>query len=36
MHSAVEVISLDDIDHVAELLTQFTLSLTAKCDFTPV
>jgi len=36
MHSAVEVISLDDIDHVAELLTRFTLSLTAKCDFTPV
>jgi putative aminopeptidase FrvX len=36
MHSAVEVISLDDIHHVAELLTQFTLSLTTACDFTPM
>lgn len=35
MHSAVEVISLDDIDNVAELLARFTLSLTANCDFTP-
>jgi len=30
------VISLDDIHHVAELLTQFTLSLTTACDFTPM
>jgi len=36
MHSAVEVISLDDINHVAELLARFTLSLTPQCDFTPV
>ncbi len=35
MHSAVEVISLDDIDSVAELLARFAMSLTAKCDFTP-
>jgi tetrahedral aminopeptidase len=36
MHSAVETISLDDIDHVAELLARFALSLTSQCDFTPV
>lgn len=35
MHSAVEVISLDDIDNAAELLARFTLALTPKCDFTP-
>ncbi len=36
MHSAVEVISLDDMHHVAELLCRFALSLTPNCDFTPV
>ena len=36
MHSAVEVISLDDIHHVAELLARFAISLTPDCDFTPV
>lgn len=36
MHSAVEVISLDDIHQVAELLCRFALSLTPACDFTPV
>lgn len=35
MHSAVEVISLEDIHHVAELLSRFALSLTPECDFTP-
>ena len=35
MHSAVEVISLDDIDHVAELLACFARSLSADDDFTP-
>lgn len=35
MHSAVEVISLQDIDHVAELLSQFALALIDDDDFTP-
>ncbi|MGI9472249.1 MAG: M42 family metallopeptidase [Rubripirellula sp.] len=35
MHSAVEVISLADIDHVAQLLAQFALALTEADDFTP-
>jgi endoglucanase len=35
MHSAVEVISLDDIDRAANLLAEFALSLTADDDFTP-
>lgn len=35
MHSAVEVISTSDIDHIAELLKLFALSLTPECDFTP-
>lgn len=35
MHSAVECISLDDIDHVAQLLSEFALALTADDDFTP-
>ncbi len=35
MHSAVEVISLDDIDHAATLLAEFALSLNANDDFTP-
>ncbi len=35
MHSAVETISLDDIDNAAELLAQFALSLGADEDFTP-
>lgn len=35
MHSAVETISLDDIDHVAQLLTLFAQSLTTDCDFIP-
>lgn len=35
MHSAVETISLDDIDQAAELLAAFVVSLTADADFTP-
>jgi endoglucanase len=35
MHSAVEVISLSDIDNVAKLLTSFALSLSDEDDFTP-
>ncbi len=35
MHSAVEVISLDDIDHAADLLAEFALSLNPNDDFTP-
>ncbi|MEO1616066.1 MAG: M42 family metallopeptidase [Planctomycetota bacterium] len=35
MHSAVEAISLEDIDHVAELLSEFATHLTSKDDFTP-
>jgi len=35
MHSAVEVISLGDIDHVAQLLAHFARSLTPQCDFIP-
>jgi endoglucanase len=35
MHSAVEMISLDDIDRAADLLAEFALSLTGSDDFTP-
>jgi endoglucanase len=35
MHSPVEVISLDDLDHAAELLSQFALGLSGAEDFTP-
>jgi endoglucanase len=35
MHSAVEMISLDDIDQSAELLAEFALSLDVDADFTP-
>ncbi|MCA9271020.1 MAG: M20/M25/M40 family metallo-hydrolase, partial [Planctomycetales bacterium] len=35
MHSAVEMISLDDIDHAADLLAEFALSLSGADDFTP-
>ncbi len=35
MHSAVEAISLTDIDHAANLLARFAMSLTPQCDFTP-
>jgi len=35
MHSAVEVVSLADIDHIAQLLTLFALALTGEDNFTP-
>ncbi len=35
MHSAVETISTDDMDHVADLLALFAQSLTPQCDFIP-
>ncbi|QDV41492.1 Putative aminopeptidase YsdC [Stieleria neptunia] len=35
MHSAVEAISLDDIDHVAQLLAHFAAALKSDDDFTP-
>ncbi len=35
MHSAVETISLDDIDGAADLLAKFALSLEGSEDFTP-
>jgi putative aminopeptidase FrvX len=35
MHSAVEMISLDDIDKAADLLAEFALSIESDTDFTP-
>ncbi len=35
MHSAVETISLEDIDRAADLLAAFVLSLSGNEDFTP-
>jgi endoglucanase len=35
MHSAVEMISLDDIDQAAGLLAHFALGIEADADFTP-
>jgi len=35
MHSAVEMVSLDDLDRAAELLAQFALALPPDADFTP-
>ncbi len=35
MHSAVEMISLDDIDRTADLLAQYALSLAEDADFRP-
>lgn len=35
MHSAVEMISLDDIDRAADLLAGFVVSLTGEEDFRP-
>jgi endoglucanase len=35
MHSAVEVISLEDLDHAANLLCEFLLGIEADADFTP-
>ena len=35
MHSPVEMISLDDIDHAADLLARFVESIDPAMDFTP-
>jgi endoglucanase len=35
MHSAVEMISLDDIDRAADLLAEFALAIEPEADFTP-
>ncbi len=35
MHSAVEMISLEDIDQAADLLAEFAISLEVDADFTP-
>ena len=35
MHSAVEMISLDDIDRAADLLAEFAVELSGNDDFTP-
>jgi endoglucanase len=35
MHSAVETISLEDIDHAADLLAHFAMSLDESSDFIP-
>ncbi len=35
MHSPVEVVSLNDLDRAAELISQFCLSVDATSDFTP-
>jgi endoglucanase len=35
MHSAVEMISLDDIDQAADLLSEFALAIERDADFTP-
>jgi putative aminopeptidase FrvX len=35
MHSAVEMVSLDDLDQCAELLATFATSLESNADFTP-
>jgi putative aminopeptidase FrvX len=35
MHSAVETVSLDDLDHAADLLAAFAAGLTGNEDFVP-
>jgi len=35
MHSAVEMVSLDDLDHAANLLADFAVSVAETDDFTP-
>jgi tetrahedral aminopeptidase len=35
MHSPVEMISLDDIDHAADLLARFVEGLSGEAEFTP-
>ena len=35
MHSAVEMISLEDINNAAELLAELALGMNGREDFTP-
>ncbi len=35
MHSPVEMVALPDLEHAAELIAKFCLSVTATSDFTP-
>jgi putative aminopeptidase FrvX len=35
MHSAVEMISLEDLDACADLLARFAAGIKADTDFTP-
>jgi putative aminopeptidase FrvX len=35
MHTPVEVLSLEDLDHTVKLLTEFVLAVDDKIDFTP-
>ncbi|HKB04454.1 MAG TPA: M42 family peptidase, partial [Gemmataceae bacterium] len=35
MHSPVEVVHLDDLDHAAKLLAEFCAGVSARTDFTP-
>jgi tetrahedral aminopeptidase len=35
MHSPVEVVHLDDLDHAARLLAEFCAGVSARTDFTP-
>jgi endoglucanase len=35
MHSAVEMISLEDIDRAADLLAEFVAGIEKDADFTP-
>jgi endoglucanase len=35
MHSAVEMVSLEDLDRSADLLAEFVVSLAPDADFTP-
>jgi hypothetical protein len=36
MRSAVELVSLEDFDHTADLLAEFALGIQSDADFTPV
>ena len=35
MHTAVEVLSLDDLDRTVALLTEFTINLDKNAEFIP-
>jgi putative aminopeptidase FrvX len=36
MHTQVEIVSLDDLDHTVALLTEFVSSLRADTDLRPI